>query len=355
MSRFLNGRYATTVPYVPGEQPKGRDFVKLNANESPYPPSPKVLEALDKPLVDGMRRYADPRCLPLRQAFANRAGVPVEWVFAANGSDEALAFVFLTFFHTDTPLVFPDVTYSFYHDYCGAFNVPFREVPLRDDLTIDVDSLIAQHAHVVLPNPNAPTGYVLPVAEIERLCDALPDRLVVIDEAYVDFGNESCVPAVSRHDNLVVVQTFSKSRNLAGAHVGFAIAQQAIIDDIRDVKFCFDPFNVSAATQAIGMASLADEPYFRSCTQRIVETRDRTIARLRAMGFTVTGSHANFLFATRDDVDPQEWNAYLRQEGILARYFSAPRTCRWLRVSIGADEDMDRFVAATERFLRTPE
>lgn len=351
MSQFLNARFAHMHPYVPSEQPHDREYIKLNANEAPVPPSPHVLEVLNKPLVDGLRCYADPRARELRQVFADRAGVPVEWVFAANGSDEALAFTFMTCFHTDTPVVFPDVSYGFYQDYCGAFGVPFTKVPLREDWTVNVDALIAAHAHVVLANPNAPTGLVLPIAEIDRLCSSLPDRLVVIDEAYVDYGNPSCIPLVEKHANLVVVQTFSKSRNLAGAHIGFAVAQEPLISDMRDVKFDFNPFNISAVTAAIGIASVEDEDYFQARIAEIIETRDHAIAELRHMGFEVTDSRTNFVWAHRDDVDALEWNARLRSDGILARHFTGPRTSDWLRITVGTPDQMDAVLASTAAFL----
>jgi histidinol-phosphate aminotransferase len=351
MSTFFNERYAGIVPYVPGEQPHDRPYVKLNANETSVPAAPGVRSALDDDLFADLGRYADPAALPFRRAVAARFGVDASWVFAGNGSDEVLAFFFLACFGPRDPVCFPDITYGFYRTYCDAFGVPCREIPLKRDFSLDVDAFCAASEHVVIANPNAPTGLAVSPADVERICRANPRRLVIVDEAYVDFGNPTCVPLVETLDNLVVVQTFSKSRNLAGAHIGFAIARPDLVDDVRKVKMCFNPFNMSAPTMALGVAALADKDYYDACIERTVAERERTAEELARRGFTVLPSHANFVFASRAGTDASAWNASLRSQGVLCRHYSEPRIEDWLRITVGTREEMDAFLAATDAFL----
>ena len=352
MSEFLAARYAHMTPYVPGEQPKDRPYIKLNANEATVPPSPKVAEALSDPTLFGsLNRYADPRCVPLREAVAKVHGMTADEVFAGNGSDEVLALIFMTFMQPGDRLAFPDVTYGLYHDYASTFNLEYEEIALRDDWTIDVDAFAACEGHVVFPNPNAPTGLVISREDVARIADAHPVRLVIIDEAYVDFGSKSCAQMVRKHRNLIVVQTMSKSRNLAGAHIGWAFAQPELISDMRDIKFSFNPFNLSAPTMAIGMAALEDEEFFSAETTRIAHMRDATAARLRELGFEVTESHANFVFVHHDRLTAESWQRELREAGILTRRFVAPRTADWLRVTVGTQAEMEEFLRQTELIL----
>ncbi|WP_417118357.1 pyridoxal phosphate-dependent aminotransferase [Olsenella phocaeensis] len=351
MSSFLNARYAGMHPYVPGEQPHDRAYVKLNANETSLPPSPAVRAALSDALVNGLGRYADSHCMPLREAVARHFGLTPDRVFAGNGSDEVLGFVFLAFFGGDARVCFPDVTYGFYRDYCSTFGVGYREIPLRDDFTLDVDAFAEAEENVVIANPNAPTGLCVGVDDVRRIAQAQPGRLVVVDEAYVDYGNRSCACLLGECPNLVVVQTMSKSRNLAGAHVGYALASAEVVSDLNDVKFSFDPFNLSAPTMAIGVAAMGDTDYLQECCDRVIAERERVTDGLRARDFELTDSHTNFVFARRDGLDAKAWNAGLRERGVLARHFDAPRTRDWLRVTIGTRDEMDAFLAATDGVL----
>ena len=351
-STFLNARYADIHPYQPGEQPKDRAYVKLNANETSVAPSPKVAEALADPrLVQGLGRYADPHCMPIRESIASSVGTTPDHVFCGNGSDEVLAFLFLAFFGDDARVCFPDVTYGFYRDYCDAFGVGFREIALHDDFTLDVDAFCVARENVVIANPNAPTGLVIPTSEVARVCQAGPKRLVIVDEAYVDYGSKSCASLVDDNPNLIVVQTMSKSRNLAGAHIGWAIASPEIVLDLNDIKFCFNPFNLSAPTMAIGIASLSDEAYFDRCVATVIKERGRTTRELVARGFEVLDSHANFIFCHKDGLDAVAWNQSLRQRGVLCRHYAAPRITDWLRVTIGTRHEMEAFLAATDEVL----
>ncbi|WP_350454400.1 pyridoxal phosphate-dependent aminotransferase [Slackia heliotrinireducens] len=352
-SPFLNSRYANITPYVPGEQPKDRAYVKLNSNETSVAPSPAVRAALDDALVRGLGRYADPHCMPLRAAVAEHFGVDAANVFVGNGSDEVLGFIFLAFFGGDAKVCFPDVTYGFYRDYCGTFGVDFREVPLREDFSLDVEAFVQTEEHVVIVNPNAPTGLAISVADIARIAEAHPDRLLVVDEAYVDYGCETCVPLVATHPNLIVVQTMSKSRNLAGAHIGYAIASSEIVSDLNDIKFSFNPFNMSDPTMVIGIAAMKDVDYLRECTSRVIDERQRTTAELERRGFTVLPSLTNFVFATHPTLRAAEWNDGLRQRGVLCRYYAQPQIDNWLRITIGTTDEMDAFLAATDEVLAT--
>lgn len=352
MSEFLSPRYATMTPYVPGEQPKDRTYIKLNANEATVAPSPKVAEALADPALFGaLNRYADPRCLPLREAVATHYGLTSDEVFVGNGSDEVLALIFLTFMQPGDRLAFPDVTYGLYHDYASTFNLEYEEIALHDDWSLDVDAFAASTAHVVFSNPNAPTGLRVSHEDVSRIAEAHPERLVIIDEAYVDFGSKTCAQMVRNHRNLIVVQTMSKSRNLAGAHIGYAFAQADLVSDLRDIKFSFNPFNVSAPTMAIGMAALADDEFFRAYTASVCEERDATEQALRALGCTVTKSHTNFVFATHPSIAAEDWQAQLREAGILVRRFAGPRTGNWLRVSVGTHDEMAAFLRESKRIM----
>ena len=352
MSEFLASRYASMTPYVPGEQPKDRTYIKLNANEATVPPCPGVTRALADPaMLAGLCRYADPRCLPLREAVAERYGMTSDEVFVGNGSDEVLALVFMTFLQPGDRIAFPDVTYGLYHDYASTFGLAFEEIALRDDWTLDVDAFAACTAHIVFPNPNAPTGLRVTLDDVGRIAAAHPERLVIIDEAYVDFGTKSCAQMVRTHRNLIVVQTMSKSRNLAGAHIGYAFAQADLISDMRDIKFSFNPFNVSAPTMAIGIAALQDEPFFEAYTSAVCEERDATAQALRELGCVVTESHTNFVFATHPQVSAESWQQRLREAGILTRRFAGPRTGNWLRVSVGTHDEMAAFLNETGRIL----
>lgn len=354
MGRFLHERFASITPYVPGEQPHDRTYVKLNANETSVPPSPMVREALSDQLVADLGRYADPHCLPLREAIARANDVDASCVFAGNGSDEVLGFLFLAFFGPGSKVCFPDVTYGFYRDYCSTFGIDAVEIPLADDFALDVDAFAESSRHVVIANPNSPTGLSVPSDQIARIADAHPDRLVIVDEAYVDYGGESCIGLVADRPNLIVVQTMSKSRNLAGAHIGYAIASAGIVSDVEKVKFSFNPFNLSAPTMAIGIAALADERYHQACVEAIVKTRESTKRRLAELGFEVTDSRTNFLLARHPRLSADRWNEILRRKGILARHYDTARLRDWLRVTVGTPGEMNAFLRATKEAIVDP-
>ena len=350
--QYWSSRIQGLVPYTPGEQPKDRTFIKLNTNENPYPPSPKALEAIRAAVGDGLRLYPDPECAELRDAIAEYHGLPSDMVFAGNGSDEILAFCFQAFFDPDRILLFPDVTYSFYPVFAALYGLQYRQVPLDEGFGVPVESFLAPNGGVVLANPNAPTGLCLPLAEIEALLRQDPDRLVVVDEAYVDFGGESAACLLGRYDNLLVVGTFSKSRSLAGARLGYAVGSPALISDLNTVKFSFNPYNINRLTLLAGEAALADAPYFARCCTQVAAVRDETAQALRALGFTVTDSKTNFLFAgAHPAVSGGEYYAALRQSSILVRHFTLPRIENWVRISVGTAAQMQRLVDVTKQIL----
>lgn len=355
MSTFWNERVRTLVPYVPGEQPKDDiAWIKLNTNESPYPPAPSVLEAIQSALGASLRLYPDPEGTPLRQAVADYYGLTEDEVFVGNGSDEILAFSYMTFFDTEKTIVFPDISYSFYPVYAEHFGVKVERVPLEADFHLSVDRVIEQArggGGVLIPNPNAPTGIALPLKDIETLLDALTDQVVIIDEAYVDFGGESAAGLIKRYPNLLVVQTLSKSRSLAGLRTGFALGHAELIHGLQRVKHSFNSYTLDRLALAGGVAAIQDEAYFKEMRDRIVATRDRVIGQLRERGFEVLPSQANFFLMTHPQLEATEIMKHLREQGILVRYFSLPRIQRHLRVTVGTEEEMDRFLSALKALL----
>lgn len=350
MSRFLSHRYTTLTPYIPGEQPQG-DYIKLNANETSCPPSPAVIRALHSGRMTTLGKYTDPASRELKAALAERYNVGHDEVFVGNGCDEILGFLYLTFFE-GARIAFPDVTYGFYQTLAETFGIDYELMPLRADYTVDVDALIATDRHIVLANPNAPTGYVLPVSTIERIAATNPERLVVIDEAYVDFGNESCTPLIHKYDNLIVIHTMSKSRNLAGAHIGYAFAAPAIIHDLEGLKGSFNPFNLSEINLAVGTAAVRDTEYLARSTAAVIAAREYATRELEALGFYVFHSHTNFiLVAPPTGLTAREYQAGLRENHILTRYYDEPRLREYLRITIGTDAEMRALIAATQEIL----
>lgn len=351
MSRFLAGALRAVTPYTPGEQPRGVEtLIKLNTNENPYPPSPKVLEALNGRAAENLRLYSDPACADFLAALAETFGVGRDQVFAGNGSDEVLAFAFLAF--CEKGAAFADITYGFYPVFAQLFGIAAQEVPLREDFSVNTGDYAGVPDTVFLANPNAPTGLCLPLAEIEALLRQDPDRLVVVDEAYVDFGGESAACLLGRYDNLLVVGTFSKSRSLAGARLGYAVGSPALIADLNTVKFSFNPYNINRLTLLAGEAALADAPYFARCCTQVAAVRDETAQALRALGFTVTDSKTNFLFAgAHPAVSGGEYYAALRQSSILVRHFTLPRIENWVRITVGTAAQMQRLVDVTKQIL----
>jgi histidinol-phosphate aminotransferase len=339
-------------PYKAGEQPKSGDVIKLNANENPYPPAPGVEAVLRGFSADGFRRYPQTDGTDLRRALAREHGLDPFSVFVANGSDEVLALAFRGFFNSNKPVLFPDITYSFYPVWCEFFEIPFRMVELDGELRVRPEDYAAENGGVVLANPNAPTGIALDLSEIERLVASNGDSVVIVDEAYIDFGARSAVKLLSKYENLLIAQTFSKGRALAGLRLGMAFGSPELISVLVAVKNSFNSYPVDSFAVAAGVASLADGAYFAARAAQVVATRERVAASLREMGFFMTDSAANFLFVTHPGAPAAELLAYLKERGILVRHFSLPRIDRYLRITVGTDAEMDRLLAVVSDFLR---
>ncbi|UNT63992.1 MULTISPECIES: histidinol-phosphate transaminase [Acinetobacter] len=345
--RFWSPEVRELEPYVPGEQPKIQNLLKLNTNENPYPPSPKVVEAVQKVLensADALRLYPDPDASELKQAIAKQQNVAVGNVFVGNGSDEVLAHIFKAFFVQEQPLLYPDITYSFYPVYSQFFGVKTKILPLNDDFEIVVDDYKQANGGIIIANPNAPTSIALGLSAIEEILQANPNSVVVIDEAYVDFGAESAVKLVEKYDNLVVCQTTSKSRSLAGLRVGFAIAQPHLIAALEAVKNSFNSYPMDRFAIAAAVASFQDQAYFEAQCQKVIASREKLVADLTSLGFKILPSHANFIFASHPQQDAGELAAALRERGIIVRYFNKPRINQYLRITIGTDDQNQRLV-----------
>lgn len=351
MKEFWSSRIRNLIPYTPGEQPKERKFIKLNTNENPYPPSPKVIQAVEEAVDDRLKLYPDPDASKLVTALARRYGVQEQQVFVGNGSDEVLAFAFQAFFDPGSTIVFPDITYSFYPVYANMFGIHCRTVPLLPDFTVPIEPMLGQNGGVVLANPNAPTGVELSQKALRQVLEGNPDVVVVVDEAYVDFGGTSALPLLVDYPNLLVVQTMSKSRALAGMRIGFAFGSENLIQGLNCVKNSINSYTMDRLAIVAGVAAVEDETYFtRRCAQ-VESTRDRTAKRLRELGFTVLPSKSNFLFISHPVVPAQKLFGDLRERGILVRYFALPRIDNFLRVTVGSEVDMEKFCATMTDFL----
>ncbi|MFX5407300.1 histidinol-phosphate transaminase [Acinetobacter baumannii] len=345
--RFWSPEVRELEPYVPGEQPKIQNLLKLNTNENPYPPSPKVVEAVQAVLheqADALRLYPDPDATVLKQAIAKQQNIDISQVFVGNGSDEVLAHIFKAFFLQDEPILYPDITYSFYPVYSQFFGTKTKEIPLNENFEIDVRDYTQPNGGVIITNPNAPTSIALSLAEIEQVLQANPDRVVVIDEAYVDFGAESAVSLINRYENLVVCQTTSKSRSLAGLRVGFAIAQSHLIAALEAVKNSFNSYPIDRFAIAAAVASFEDQAYFEEQCQKVISSREKLVRDLTELGFNVLPSKANFIFATYSQHDAGQLAQKLREQGIIVRYFNKPRINQFLRITVGTDEQNARLV-----------
>nr|WP_222858789.1 histidinol-phosphate transaminase [Rhizobium mesosinicum] len=339
------------TPYVAGEQPVIDGLVKLNTNENPYGPSPRALAAISEAVNDTLRLYPEPTGLKLREAIAASHDLDPGEVFVGNGSDEVLAHTFQALLKHELPLLFPDITYSFYPTYCGLYGIDFREVLLDEKMQVRIEDYRQPCGAIILPNPNAPTGSALPLAAIEALLQEHPDQVVVIDEAYVDFGGESAIPLVQKYPNLLVVQTFSKSRGLAGLRVGFAVGQRPLIDALERVKDSFNSYPLDRLTQAGAVAAWEDQDWFRKHCDLIVASRERLIAALRELGFEVLPSSANFVFAEHGERGAVELAAELRKRAILVRHFRGERTENFLRITIGTDAECNKLLDALKQIL----
>ena len=351
MSRFWTKLASSLTPYVPGEQPQGQRLIKLNTNENPYDPSPAVLDAIAQTSGTILKRYPDPKSSELQAAFARREGLQPEQVFLGNGSDEVLAHTFQALLKHDKPLAFPDISYSFYPVWSELYEVPYTLVPLDEDFSIDVGTFPADCGGILIPNPNAPTGVLLPLESIEQLLRAHPDTVVVIDEAYIDFGGESATGLIDQYDNLLVIQTVSKSRSLAGMRVGVAFGNEALIEGLVRVKDSFNSYPMDVVAQRATLASLEDEAWFSECCEKVMATRERTAAGLAGLGFKVLPSAANFLFASHPHTPAKRIFEALRERQIIVRYFNKPRISEYLRISVGTDEEMDALLDALGEIL----
>ena len=351
MSRFLNTAYSNLEAYVPGEQPRDMVYIKLNTNESPYPPAPSVIEAINRAEVERLRLYSDPECTVLREKLAALYGVGKKNVYLANGSDDILNFAFMALCDRQHGAIFPDISYGFYQVFADLHGIPAKRIPLCEDFSIDHRAYCHQDGMVVIANPNAPTGMALSLAQIEEILQTNPDHVVVIDEAYVDFGGESCVPLIHRYPNLLVVQTFSKSRSMAGARLGFAIANEELIADLELIKYSTNPYNINRLTQIAGAATVDAQAYTDACCREIMETRAYTTEELQKLGFRVLPSCANFIFAESDRIEGGELYRQLKSRGILVRHFDKPRISNFNRITIGTRADMDAMLAAVRDIL----
>lgn len=338
------------VPYVAGEQPKEQNVIKLNTNECPYPPAPGVEEALHGFDCDALRKYPDQDVSLLVHALAARHGLSDRQVFAGVGSDDVLAMSFLTFFNSGKPVLFPDITYSFYDVWAELYRIPYQCQPLDDNFCIRKEDYFRENGGIIIANPNAPVGVASPLSDLEEIIRANPDSVVIIDEAYVDFGGESCVPLIKKYDNLLVVQTFSKSRSMAGMRIGYAMGNEKLIRYLNDVKFSFNSYTMSAVSIAAGAASVADETYFRDTVAKVVATRERVKGELEKLGFSCTDSKTNFLFVSHGTIPAREIFEALRAEKIYVRFWDKPRISNCLRISIGTDKEMDRVLAFLEDY-----
>lgn len=356
--RFWSPLVRELEPYVPGEQPKIQNLLKLNTNENPYPPSPKVVEAVQAVIAnqaDVLKLYPDPDASVLKQAIAKQQGVAVDNVFVGNGSDEVLAHIFKAFFVQDKPLLYPDISYSFYPVYSQFFGLNTIEIPLTDSFEIAVEDYRQANGGlnggIIITNPNAPTGRAIDIDQIKQLLNDHPDSVVVIDEAYVDFGAESAVSLVAEFENLVVCQTTSKSRSLAGLRVGYAIAQPHLITALESVKNSFNSYPIDRFALACAVASFEDQPYFEAQCEKVIASREQLIAEMQALDFKVLPSKANFIFATHATIAAESIAQKLREQGVIVRYFNRPRIDNYLRITVGTDEQNQRLIDSLKTFL----
>jgi len=348
MSRFLSSRFSALDAYVPGEQPSDMEYIKLNTNESPFSPPEGIADAAKKEL-EKLNLYPDPDSTRLTKKLAEFYRVETENIMIGNGSDEILAFSFLAFM--ENGVVFPDITYGFYPVYAELYDVPYKQIPLLDDLTINIEDYISIGNNVVIANPNAPTGIALEIDEIEAITSSNKNHIVIVDEAYIDFGGKSAIHLTQRYENLLVIQTYSKSRSMAGARLGFAIASAQIIKDLNKMKYSFNPYNVNRLTQIVGEAVLDEEAYYKEKRNEIIATRKYTEKRLGELGFLMTNSSANFLFGKHPDIDGYVLYSKLKDMGILVRHWNKPRISDYVRITIGTRKQMDALLTVTEGIL----
>lgn len=340
------------VPYTPGEQPDGLNIIKLNTNENPYPPAPAVKEAMERFSADTLRLYPDPTVGKLTKALADYYGLEKENVFVGVGSDDVLATAFLTFFNGEKPILFPDITYSFYDVWAQLYKIPYELKPLDENFSIVKEDYLQENGGVIFPNPNAPTGVIQSIEWIEDIVRANRDVIVIVDEAYIDFGGESCLPLIKKYDNLLVVQTFSKSRSLAGLRIGFAMGNEKLISYLNDVKYSINSYTMNQTAIALGVECIKEEAYFQETIGKIIATRERSKKRLKELGFSFQDSYSNFIFAAHRTHSAKELFEALKKKNIYVRHFNKERISNYLRISIGTDEEMDKLFLELEAILK---
>lgn len=351
MSREWTKNLRNIEPYVPGEQSKDKDIVKINANENPYPPSPKAIEVLKSFDTNKLRFYPSANSTKLKEAIAKYYKVDVSNVFVGNGSDDVLAVAFQSFFNSEKPIAYPDLTYSFYPVWCSLFGIEYKNYPVGDDFRINPEDYKEENGGVVIPNPNAPTSLGEGLDFVEKILDYNQDSVVIIDEAYVDFGGTSSIPLINKYENLLVTGTFSKSRSLAGLRIGFAIGSKALIDVMEAVKNSYNSYTVDSLSIEMGAASIEDDEYFKSTCQKVIKTRERVTLELEKLGFDVLDSQTNFIFATHNEHNMKSLFEYLKTQKVFIRYFSLPRIENYVRITIGTNEEMDIFLKKTKEFI----
>ena len=349
MSRCLDEKFSALKEYVPGEQPRDKKYIKLNTNESPFPPSVSVLEAVNSEEVKNLRLYSDPSNKALKEKLAEIYKVGPDNIYVSNGSDDILNFAFMAF--GDRGAAFPDITYGFYKVFAKLYGIDSQIIPLEEDFAIDENKYFGLDKLIVIANPNAPTGLSLSLDKIEKIVSSNKNSVVLIDEAYVDFGGESCYNLIDKYDNLLVVRTFSKSRSLAGARLGFAIASKEIIKDLEKLKFSTNPYDINRLTQAAGVAALNQDDYYTANCKKIIENREFTANALKEIGFSVIDSDANFLFVKSDKISGLDFYLKLKEKGVLIRHFTDERICEYNRVTIGSREEMEIFLEKTAEIL----
>lgn len=351
MSRFLNEKYQKLEAYTPGEQPRDMKYIKLNTNESPFPPSQGVIDAVNSRELADLRLYSDPECKHLKQAIAELYGVEYENIYLSNGSDDILNFSFMAFAGNGVKAAFPEISYGFYKVYAELYNLDYVKIPLKEDFSVCADDYCALNSFIVIANPNAPTGKTISKEDIIKILESNPDNVVLIDEAYVDFGGESVYPLIKKYKNLLVVQTFSKSRSLAGARLGFAFGDKELIDDLNKIKYSTNPYNINRLTLVAGEAAIRENDYYMQNCKKIIKNREYTAAELEKIGFNVIDSKANFIFAESDSVSGEYLYKALKSKGILVRHFSDEKICNFVRITIGAKEDMKAFIRTVKTIL----
>lgn len=351
MSKYLSKLANTIKPYVPGEQPRDKKYIKLNTNENPYPPSPLVTAAIRDEAGEALRLYPDPECMELRKKLAAYYGVDLQQVFVSNGSDEILAFCFLAFFNPGRAIIFPDITYSFYPVYASLFGIDYNTIPLNDDFSVPVELFTKENGGIILANPNSPTGGLLPVGEIVKILESSIDSVVIVDEAYIDYGGESVIGLIAEYPNLLVVRTFSKSRSLAGLRVGFALGNKELIEGLERIKNSFNSYTLDKLALVGAEAALDDEKYFQKTRKLVIKTREETIKQLKEQGFIIVESEANFIFIKHPRCNAPLMFQKLREKGILVRHYNQPRINDYLRVTIGTDAEMREFIEAVNSIL----